>query len=224
MQRSILTRPFRFIVFFWYEGPYLIEALDNVHPPKRSTDKPLCVPIQDVFKISGIGTVPVGQVETGIMRPGQHVLLAPTGVTTDVKSIEMHHAQMSQAGPGDNIGFNIKNMAVRDFKRGDDVCSDATKNPAPGIEFFEAQVIIMSHPGKIHAGYTPIVDCHTAHCAYRFDKLLTKMDRRPGKVLEEDPEFLKAGEGGMVSVVPTKPLCLESFTEFPPLEGLPFVI
>jgi elongation factor 1-alpha len=200
----------------WYTGPYLLEALDNVHPPKRPTDKPLRVPVQDVYKISGIGTVPVGRVETGVMRPGQHILFSPSHITTDVKTIEMHHTSIPFAAPGDNIGFNVKNVSVKDLRRGY-VASDASKDPASGIKSFEAQVIVMNHPEKIHAGYTPVLDCHCAHVACRFASLKTKMDRRSGKVLEQNPAFIKTGDAAIVDVVPTKPLCVETFTEFPPL-------
>ena len=200
----------------WYKGPTLYEALDQVHAPKRPIEKPLRVPLQDVYKISGIGTVPVGRVETGVMKPGQHILFAPSGVTTDVKSIEMHHTSIPQAVPGDNIGFNVKNLAVKDLQRGW-VASDANKDPAGRAESFQAQIIVMNHPGKIHPGYTPVLDCHTAHVACHFDQLLTKMDRRTGEVVEENPDFLKAGDAAMVNAIPTKPLTVESFTDIPPL-------
>lgn len=200
----------------WYKGLCLLEALDNVHPPKRPTEKPLRVPLQDVYKISGIGTVPVGRVETGIMRPGQRILFAPSHITTDVKSIEMHHASISEAFPGDNIGFNIKNVPVKELKRGMVAC-DARDHPASGIKSFDAQVIIMSHPGKIHAGYTPVLDCHCAHVSCQWEAIKSKMDRRSGKVLEENPDFIKTGDAAIVTVVPSKPLCVETFTEFPPL-------
>ena len=200
----------------WYKGPFLLEALDQVHPPKRPTESPLRVPLQDVYKISGIGTVPVGRVESGVMKPGQHILFAPTSITTDVKSIEMHHTQLSQAIPGDNIGFNVKNISVKDLKRGYVAC-EANKKPAAGALSFDAQVIVMSHPGKIREGYTPVLDCHCAHVACRFEKLLTKMDRRSGKVLELNPTSLKTGDAAVITIVPTKPLCVEKFTEFPPL-------
>lgn len=200
----------------WYKGPCLVEALDQVHAPKRLTEKPLRVPLQDVYKISGIGTVPVGRVETGIMKPGQHVLFAPSTITTDVKSIEMHHTTIPEAVPGDNIGFNVKNVAAKDLKRGYVTC-DAKKDPASGASSFEAQIIIMSHPGKIHAGYTPIIDCHTSHVACCFTELKARMDRRTGEVVEENPTFIKQGDAAIVTIVPTKPLVVEPFTEIPPL-------
>lgn len=200
----------------WYNGPTLLEALDQVVPPKRPTDKALRVPLQDVYKISGIGTVPVGRVETGVMRPGQRILFAPTKLVADVKSIEMHHTSIPMAVPGDNIGFNVKNVSIKELHRGD-VASDASHNPASGAASLEAQIIVMHHPGKIHTGYTPVLDCHTAHVACRFDELSCKMDRRTGKVLEEHPDFVQTGDAALVHIVPTKPLCVESFTEFPPL-------
>merc|ERR1711966_545801 len=132
----------------WYKGPYLLEALDNVTPPKRPSDKPLRLPLQDVYKIGGIGTVPVGRVETGVIKPGMVVTIAPAQVTTEVKSVEMHHTSMPEAVPGDNVGFNVKNVSVKDIKRGF-VASDSKNDPAKGCASFEAQVIVMNHPGVI---------------------------------------------------------------------------
>ena len=200
----------------WYNGPCLLEALDNVNPPKRPSEKPLRVPLQDVYKIGGIGTVPVGRVETGIMKPGIEALFAPAGITAEIKSLEMHHEQLDEAYPGDNVGFNVKGVAVKDLKRGD-VASDANNEPASNVTSFEAQVIVMNHPGEISEGYTPILDCHTAHVACKFTKIKEKMDRRTGKTLEENPESIKEGDACIVEMEPTKDLCVETFTDFPPL-------
>jgi elongation factor 1-alpha len=200
----------------WYKGPYLLEALDNVNPPKRPTDKPLRLPLQDVYKIGGIGTVPVGRVETGVIKPGMVVQIAPACVTTEVKSVEMHHESLPEAVPGDNVGFNVKNVAVKDLRRGF-VASDSKNGPAKGAKSFDAQVIVMNHPGQIGNGYSPVLDCHTAHVACKFALIKEKMDRRSGKVLEENPKFVKAGDACIVTLEPSKPMCVESFTEFPPL-------
>jgi len=200
----------------WYKGPYLLEALDNVTPPKRPTDKALRLPLQDVYKIGGIGTVPVGRVETGIVKPGIHAMFAPAGLVAEIKTVEMHHESLPQAVPGDNVGFNVKNVAVKDLRRGF-VASDSKSNPAESIGTFDAQVIVMNHPGQISNGYSPVLDCHTAHVACRFAKILEKMDRRSGKKLEDNPKFVKTGDACIVSLEPTKPMCVESFTEYPPL-------
>merc|ERR1712137_1493015 len=200
----------------WYKGPYLLEALDNIKPPKRPVDKPLRLPLQDVYKIGGIGTVPVGRVETGVIKPGEVVTFAPAGVTTEVKSVEMHHESLPQAVPGDNVGFNVKNVSVKDIRRGN-VCGDNKSNPPRGADSFLAQVIVMGHPGEIRNGYAPVLDCHTAHIACKFAEIQNKMDRRSGKILEEGPKFIKSGDSAIVKMVPSKRMCVESFTEFPPL-------
>jgi len=200
----------------WYKGPYLLEALDSVNPPKRPTDKPLRLPLQDVYKIGGIGTVPVGRVETGIIKPGMVACFAPSGLNAEIKSVEMHHESLPQASPGDNVGFNVKNVAVKDLRRGF-VASDSKSNPASAAATFTAQVIVMNHPGQISNGYSPVLDCHTAHVACRFKHIEEKMDRRSGKVLEANPKFVKMGDACIVVLEPTKPMCVESFTEFPPL-------
>lgn len=200
----------------WYKGPYLLEALDNVKAPTRPDNKPLRLPLQDVYKIGGIGTVPVGRVETGVIKPGIHAMFAPAGLVAEIKSVEMHHESLASASPGDNVGFNVKNVAVKDLRRGF-VASDSKSNPAKSIGTFQAQVIVMNHPGQISNGYSPVLDCHTAHVACKFASILEKMDRRSGKVLEQNPKFVKTGDACIVDMVPTKPMCVESFTDFPPL-------
>jgi elongation factor 1-alpha len=200
----------------WWKGNTLFQELDAIVPPKRPTDKALRIPIQDVYKIGGIGTVPVGRVETGIIRPGMQVIFAPAGITTEVKSIEMHHEQMPEAKPGDNIGFNVKGIPVKDLKRGF-VCGDTKNDPPKGVSDFLAQVIVLNHPGEIHPGYTPVLDCHTAHIACRFDQLLQKLDKRSGKKLEDNPPFVKKNMGVIAKMIPTKRMCVESFKEYSPL-------
>jgi elongation factor 1-alpha len=200
----------------WYSGPTLIEALDQIVPPKRPTEKPLRVPLQDVYKIGGIGTVPVGRVETGILKPGMTVTFAPVNVSTEVKSVEMHHESLPEAIPGDNVGFNVKNVSIKDIRRGN-VAGDSKNDPPKEATTFFAQVIILNHPGQIGPGYTPVLDCHTAHIACKFEDIKSKIDRRTGKELEEAPKFVKSGEACLVTLRPTKPLCVEVFSEYPPL-------
>ncbi|SCZ91498.1 BZ3500_MvSof-1268-A1-R1_Chr1-2g01448 [Microbotryum saponariae] len=198
------------------KGKTLLEAIDAIDPPSRPTDKPLRLPLQDVYKIGGIGTVPVGRVETGTIKAGMVVVFAPANVTTEVKSVEMHHEQLEAGLPGDNVGFNIKNVSVKDIRRGN-VCGDTKNDPPKEAASFNAQVIVMNHPGQIGNGYAPVLDCHTAHIACKFDTLLEKIDRRSGKSIEDTPKFVKSGDAAIVKMVPSKPMCVESFSEYPPL-------
>merc|ERR1712158_341044 len=198
------------------DGKTLFEALDAIVPPARPSDKPLRLPLQDVYKIGGIGTVPVGRVETGKIKPGMVVNFAPGGLTTEVKSVEMHHTAMEEALPGDNVGFNVKNVSVKEIRRGN-VCSDNKNDPAKGAEDFKAQVIILNHPGEIRKGYSPVLDCDTAHIACKFEEMIEKIDRRSGKKLEDAPEKVKSGDAAIVRMVPSKPMCVEAFSEYAPL-------
>merc|ERR1711990_262663 len=200
----------------WYKGPFLLQALNALNPPKRPTEKPLRLPLQDVYKIGGVGTVPVGRVETGKIKKGMIVNFAPLGQTTEVKSVEMHHEMVDEALPGDNVGFNVKNLSVKDIKRGY-VASDNKNDPAADTEMLLAQVIVMNHPGQIHAGYCPVLDCHTSHIACKFAKLVSKIDQRTLKVLEEGPQFIKSREAAMVEITPTKPMVVETFAAYAPL-------
>merc|ERR1712201_24730 len=197
-------------------GVTLYDAINNIEAPKRPTDKPLRLPLQDVYKIGGIGTVPVGRVETGIIKAGVIVTFAPGGVTTEVKSVEMHHESLPEALPGDNVGFNVKNLSVKDIRRGN-VAGDSKNDPAKECKDFNAQVIILNHPGEIKNGYSPVLDCHTAHIACKFAEIKEKCDRRSGKKLEDNPKFVKNGDAAMVDMIPSKPMCVEAFSDYAPL-------
>jgi elongation factor 1-alpha len=200
----------------WYKGDTLLEALDKVEPPTRPVEKALRLPLQDVYKITGVGTVPVGRVETGILKAGILVSFAPGSVTTECKSVEMHHTTLEEAIPGDNVGFNIKGVNAKDLRRGN-VASDSKNDPAKECNSFNAQVIVLNHPNKIQAGYTPVLDCHTSHIACKFEKLLSKIDRRSGKEIESEPKEIKNQEACIVMMVPQKSMCVETFAEYPPL-------
>jgi elongation factor 1-alpha len=199
----------------WYTGPTLLEALDTLVVPEKPTTKPLRLPIQDVFSISGFGTVPVGRVETGIVKVGDPIVIMPSGAKSEVKSIEMHHQQMQQAGPGDNIGFNIKNVDRKDIKRGD-VIGPSSSPPTVATEF-TAQIVVLHHQNVIARGYTPVFHIHTAQLACTITDILEKKDPKTGQTAEKNPETLKTGDIAIVKIKPTKPICVEKFTEFPQL-------
>ncbi|XRO75844.1 translation elongation factor EF-1 subunit alpha [Methanocaldococcus sp. 28A] len=199
----------------WYKGPTLVEALDKFQPPEKPINLPLRIPIQDVYSITGVGTVPVGRVETGILRPGDKVVFEPAGVSGEVKSIEMHHEQIPQAEPGDNIGFNVRGVSKKDIKRGD-VCGHPD-NPPTVAEEFTAQIVVLQHPTAITVGYTPVFHAHTAQVACTFIELLKKLDPRTGQVIEENPQFLKTGDAAIVKIKPTKPMVIENVREIPQL-------
>jgi len=201
-------------------GKTLLEAIDAIDPPSRPTDKPLRLPLQDVYKIGGIGTVPVGRVETGVIKAGMVVTFAPAGVTTEVKSVEMHHEQLVEGLPGDNVGFNVKNVSVKEIRRGN-VAGDSKNDPPQAAETFDAQVIVLNHPGQVSDGYAPVLDCHTAHIACKFKSIKQKIDRRTGKALEEKTDdkklIIKSGDAAIVTMEPSKPMCVEAFTDYAPL-------
>lgn len=199
----------------WYEGPTLIEALDNFKLPNMPTDKALRLPVQDVYTISGVGTVPVGRVETGVMKKGQKVSFMPANVTGEVKSIEEHHEEIPEALPGDNVGFNVRGIAKNDVRRGD-VCGPIDAPPTVADEFM-AQIVVLQHPSVISVGYTPVFHCHTSQTACMFSAINKKLDPRSGQVKEENPAFIKAGDAAICTITPTRPLVIEKAKEFPQL-------
>jgi len=197
----------------WWKGKTLVQALDDLTPPDKPTNKPLRLPVQDVYTITGIGTVPVGRVETGILKPNMKVIFMPSNKVGEVKSIEMHHETLSQALPGDNVGFNVRGIAKNDIRRGD--VAGPVDNPPSVAKTFTAQIMVLNHPSVLTAGYTPVFHCHTAQVACMFEALVKKLDPRTGTTKEENPQFLKTGD--IVKIMPTKPMVIESAKEFPQL-------
>jgi len=199
----------------WWKGPTLLDALNNLQVPQKPVDLPLRLPVQDVYSITGIGTVPVGRVETGIMKVGDKVTFSPSGAGGEVKSIEMHHETMPQAEPGDNVGFNVRGVGKTDIRRGD-VCGHSHHVPTIAKEFL-AQIAVLSHPSVITTGYTPVFHLHTAQVACTFMELQKKMDPKTGQVKEENPQFLRTGDVAIVKIMPTRPLVIEKVKEIPQL-------
>ena len=208
----------------WYKGPTLIEALDQIPEPPKPVDKPLRIPIQDVYSIKGVGTVPVGRVETGKLKVGDVVIFEPAStifhkpIQGEVKSIEMHHEPLQEALPGDNIGFNVRGVSKNDIKRGD-VAGHATSPPTVvrPKDTFKAQIIVLNHPTAITVGYTPVLHAHTCQVAVRFEQILAKLDPRTGNIVEQNPQFIKTGDSAIVILRPTKPMVIEPVKEIPQL-------
>ncbi|MGZ7047062.1 MAG: translation elongation factor EF-1 subunit alpha [Methanobacterium sp.] len=197
----------------WYKGPTLVKALDEFTAPEKPTDLPLRVPIQDVYSITGVGTVPVGRVETGVMKKSDNVIFEPAGKSGEVKSIEMHHEMLESAEPGDNVGFNVRGVGKNDIRRGD--VAGHTNTPPSVAKEFTAQIVVLQHPGVITVGYTPVFHCHTAQVACTFMELQKKLDPATGQVKEENPDFLKTGDAAFVVVKPTKPMVIEKIKDIP---------
>ncbi|KAI9189706.1 26S proteasome regulatory subunit 8 [Blastocladiella emersonii ATCC 22665] len=240
-------------------GTTLIQAIDAIDPPRRLADKPLRITVQDVYKVSSVGTMPVGRVEAGVLRVGMQVRFAPGGATGTVTSVETGGAASSsgaaaaaaalssssssssaaapptasasgastparlphEAHPGDSVGFGVSNVSLRDVRRGC-IASDATTSvdtqAFEAVAFTASLVVMVDHAvPSIAPGYTPIIDIHTAHVPVRITDLLAKVDRRNGQVIEEHPRSLKPGDAAVVRLVPSKPLCVEPFSECPPL-------
>jgi len=199
----------------WFKGPTFLAALDLMEVPDKPVTLPLRIPVQDVYTITGAGTVPVGRVETGRMKKGDKVIFNPTAITGEVKTIEMHHEEIDEAIPGDNIGWNVRGVGRTDIRRGD-VCGPVDKPPTVADEF-TAQIVVLQHPSAITVGYTPVFHCHTAQVACTLIEISKKLDPKTGATLEENPDFIKAGDAAIIKVKPTRPLVIECVKEIPQL-------
>ena len=199
----------------WYDGPTLYEAMDLFEEPPRPIDKPLRIPIQDVYSIRGVGTVPVGRVETGVLKVGDKVVFMPPNIVGEVKSIETHHTRIEKAIPGDNIGFNVKGVARDQIRRGD-VAGHLT-NPPTVVSEFVGRIFVLYHPTAIAAGYTPVLHVHTATTPVRFEEILQKLDPRTGSVAEEHPSFIKVNDAAIVRFRPLKNVVIERYQDLPQL-------
>ncbi|MBN1274915.1 translation elongation factor EF-1 subunit alpha [Candidatus Woesearchaeota archaeon] len=201
----------------WYKGPTLLEAINNLQPPEKPTQLPLRVAIQDVYNITGIGVVPVGRVETGVMKVGDKVIAMPgregKGVPGEVKTIEMHHEQLQKAEPGDNIGFSVRGFGKKDITRGDVVSHQ--DNPASVASEFTAQIVVLNHPSVITVGYTPVFHIHTAQVACQVTAIEKKLNPATGEVLAENPDFIKNGDAAIVKIKPVQPLVIEKQKDIP---------
>ena len=199
----------------WFKGSTLLQALDSLKVPEKPTDKALRLPIQDVYTITGIGTVPVGRVETGKLTVGAKVVFMPGGKTGEVKTIEMHHEAVPEAIPGDNVGFNVRGIDKNDIRRGE--VAGPASNPPTVVESFTANIQVLNHPSVITAGYTPVFHAHTAQVACEFTELMKRLDPKTGQVAEENPQTLKTGDAAVVKITPKRPLVIEKYKEFPQL-------
>jgi len=202
----------------WYNGPTFYEALDLFDEPPRLIDKPLRIPIEDVYSIKGVGVVPVGRVESGRMKPGDRVVILPSkkpnGVVGEVKSIQMHHQDLDEAVAGDNIGFNLKGVEKQDIGRGDLV--GKMGEPIPKlVEELTARIVVLWHPSAISVGYAPVMHVHTASVPVKIVEIISKIDPRTGQEVEKNPQFLKTGDAAIVRIVPLKPLAAEKYQDFP---------
>ncbi len=199
----------------WYSGPTLLQALDNLKVPDKPVDKPLRLPIQDVYSITGIGTVPVGRIETGVLKVNDKVTFLPAGKQGEVKSIEMHHESITSAEPGDNVGFNVRGIAKNDIRRGD-VCGPQSDPPTVAKEF-TAQIVVLNHPSVIAPGYKPVFHVHTTQIACRIEQILRTLNPKDGTTLKENPDFIKTGDIAIVKVIPDHPFVIEKVKDIPQL-------
>ena len=202
----------------WYKGEPLLTSLNALKAPELPTNLPLRMPVQDVYTITGIGTVPVGRIETGVMKLNSNLVVMPSGKSGELKTIEMHHEQMQQANPGDNVGISIRGIGKTDMKRGD-MIGEASNAPSVAKEF-TAQIMVMNHPSVLTVGYSPVFHINTAQVSCRVTEIVRKIDPRTGETMEKNPDMLRNGDFAEIKCIPNRPVCLEKAADFPQLSRI----
>ena len=201
----------------WWDGDTLLQAINKFEVPLKPTGLPLRLPLQDVYNITGIGVVPVGRVETGIMKVGDKVVFVPgregKGVHGEIKSIEMHHEAVNQAEPGDNVGFSARGIGKKDIARGD-VLGHETNPPSVATEF-TAQIVILNHPSVVTVGYTPVFHIHTSQVACQFLEIVKKLNPATGEEIKENKDILRTGDAAVVRLRPVQAVVIEKNAEIP---------
>ena len=199
---------------WWSEGT-LLEHLDGFEISQKPTDLPLRLPIQDVYSIQGVGLVPVGRVETGILRPNTKIVAVParngTGKAGEAKDVEMHHEKVSEAPPGFNVGFLAKGFDKGDLAKGDVI--GETSNPPTLASEFTGQIFVLDHPSVITIGYSPVFHIHTAQVSCRVTEIVKKLNGD----MAEKPDFIKNGDAALVKFKPLKAVVIENKDEIPQL-------
>jgi len=197
----------------WYTGPTILESMNSLDVPEKPTSLALRMPVQDVYNITGIGVVPVGRIETGVLKVGDKIKAMPgrdgTGVVGECKTIEMHHEQMKEAIPGDNVGISVRGFGKKDLARGDVIGPES--NPPTVVTEFTGQIVVLNHPSVITVGYTPVFHIHTAQVACQFVEIVKKVSPE----VVEKPDFIKNGDAAVVRIKPVQPLVIEKKAEFP---------
>lgn len=199
----------------WYSGPTLVEAIDDAVASHFKPERPLRFLVREVMKVGGKGTVVVGRVATGSLKCGMRLVFAPGGTCTRVGAISMHHERLEEAVSGSIVDVTV-DVETSELRPG---MVGAAADDSPSFEClsFVAQVIVLSDPrgGEIRAGCALSVFCHTAQVVCIFEELLSRTDRRTGKILEMKPSALHAGDAAVVRLVLDTPLCVEPFEENP---------
>jgi elongation factor 1-alpha len=195
----------------------LADALEKmVRIPPRPADSKMRMPVSGVYKIKGVGDVITGRVEQGKVKPDDQVLFLPTHTVATpcagkIFSVEMHHKSVEFAGPGDNVGLNVKGLDKINMPRAGDVMVIAKDDTLKRCKEFVAQVQILDHPGQLKVGYAPVAFVRTGRSACKITKINWKMGKETGGAKVEDPEYVKANEVAEITFAPQQPFVVESF-------------
>jgi elongation factor 1-alpha len=206
----------------WYHGDTLYEALDKLEEPYKPADQALRFPLHDVYMIKGVGSIPVGRIETGTLKVGDVVMFEPAStiyskkIKGEVRSMEMNHEHVKVAFPGYNVGISVRGVGRDHIRRGDVVSHpDSPPTVLTNKDTFIANVVVLDHPSGIHVGYAPDLHVHTARVTCRFEKILTKLDPKTGRTIEKTPAYLRSGEAGVTEIRPTRPIVIEEVEKIP---------
>merc|ERR1712166_941767 len=201
---------------------------DVCRVPMRPSSAPMRMPISGIYKIKGVGDVLAGRVEQGVVKPGEEVVFLPTHTSQNpcvgkVFSVEMHHTRAEQAGPGDNVGLNIKGLDKQNMPHGGDVMVYKKDTTLGQTKEFDAQIQVLDIPNEIKVGYSPIGFVRCGRAACRISSIVWKMGKETGGKKMEEPHSLKSNEMAECCFQPQQPLVCDSFKNCEGLSRVAFM-
>ncbi|THH29130.1 hypothetical protein EUX98_g5056 [Antrodiella citrinella] len=198
----------------WWDGPSLLEHLDNMPMVDRKIHAPLMVPISEKYK--DMGTIVVGKIESGHLRKGDTLMLMPNKDEVEVSAI---YSEMEEEVPlamcGDNVRIRLRGVDDEDISPGFVLTSP--NKPVRVTRQFEAQLAILEHKNIICAGYSAVMHVHTLSEEVTLLALLHYFDKATGRKSKKPPQFAKRGQKIVALVETTAPVSVERFVDYPQL-------
>ncbi|KAH9599784.1 Translation elongation factor EFTu/EF1A [Trypanosoma melophagium] len=196
----------------WYKGPTMMGFIDNlVLPESKSEDDVLCIPLVGAYKDEGRVYI-YGKVESGSIAVGEKIQILPSKIEALVEGISIESTEFEKCYPGDNVHLRVRGVDENDIHAGYVATSIPTSLRA--VEYFQARVVILDVKNIVCAGSRVMLHAHAAQEEASFHKLLAKVDKKTGEVVQKDPTHVKAGDVVIARMELDRPVVLEPHKDF----------